>query len=114
MRLGFRQFLAGSPRQQAESSSRWLTQVSRYYGRDVRLRLLSTSPLGNAVTFDYEEPDAPRRGLAPRQCNDITGALGRPSQAVLDGLGRPSYVSILLAEVIVIANRCRRYCTLFQ
>jgi hypothetical protein len=76
MRLGFRHYLAGSPRQQAESSLRWLTEISRYCGLDVRLRLLSTPPRGDAVTFGYEGPDLPRRGLSPRQCNNITGALG--------------------------------------
>jgi hypothetical protein len=79
VRLGFRLYLAGSPRQQAESSLRWLTEISRYCGLDVRLRLLSTPPRGDAVTFGYEGPDTPRRGLPPRQCNNITGALGRLS-----------------------------------
>lgn len=74
MRLGFRHSLAGSPRQQAESSLRWLTCVNLYYGLDVRLRLLPTPPFGDAVTIDYEVPDAPRRGLSPRRYNDITGA----------------------------------------
>jgi hypothetical protein len=56
-RLGLRHFLAGSPRQQAESSLRWLTHVNLYYGLDVRLRLLSTPPHGDAVTFSYKGPD---------------------------------------------------------
>src|SRR5262245_47171465 len=75
MRLGFRHWLAGSPRQQAESSLRRLTEVNLYCGLDVHLRLLSTSPRGDAVTIDYAGPDVPRRGLSPRQCNNITGAL---------------------------------------
>jgi hypothetical protein len=82
MRLGFRHFLAGSPRQQAESSLRRLTEISRYCGLDVRLRLLPTPPHGDAVTIGYEGPDIPRRGLPPHQCNNITGALGRLSRAV--------------------------------
>ena len=57
VRLGFRHFLAGSPRQQAESSLRWLTEISRYCGLDVRLRLLPTPPRGDAVTFGYEKPN---------------------------------------------------------
>ena len=57
MRLGLRHFLAGSPRQQAESSLRRLTEISLYCGLDVRLRLLSTPPRGDAVTIGYEEPD---------------------------------------------------------
>jgi hypothetical protein len=68
MRLGLRLWLAGSPRQQAESSS-------RCYGLDFRLRLLSTLLRRNAVTISYEGPDAPRQGLSPCQYNDITGAL---------------------------------------
>jgi len=51
MRLGFRHWLGGSPRQQAESSLRRLTRVNLYYGLDVRLRLLSTPPYGDAVTI---------------------------------------------------------------
>ena len=74
-RLGLRLSLAGSPRQQAESSLRRPTRVGRYCGLDVRLRLLPTPPPGDAVTFGYEEPDIPRRGLSPRQCNNIAGAL---------------------------------------
>jgi hypothetical protein len=88
MRLGFRHFLAGSPRQQAESSLRWLTEINHYYGLDVRLRLLPTPPHGDAVTFGYEGPDAPRRGLAPRGCNDITGALGQAALPVLRASGQ--------------------------
>jgi len=80
MRLGFRHFLAGSPRQQAESSLRRLTEISLYCGLDVRLRLLPTPPHGDAVTISYEEPDIPRQGLPPRQCNNITGALGQAFQ----------------------------------
>jgi hypothetical protein len=59
LRLGFRHWLAGSPRQQAESSLRWLTEISRYCGLDVRLRLLPTPPRGDAVTIGYEGPDIP-------------------------------------------------------
>ena len=54
-RLGLRLSLAGSPRQLAESSS-------LAYGPAVRLRLLSTSPRGDAVTFDYRGQVQPRAG----------------------------------------------------
>jgi hypothetical protein len=74
-RLGLRHILAGSPRQQAESSSRSLADARSYYGLVIRLRLLSTPPHGDAVTFSYEGPDAPRRGLPPRCCSGLTGAL---------------------------------------
>ncbi len=62
-RLGFRLSLAGSPQQLAESSS--LT-----YGPVVRLRLLSTPPCGDAVTFDYRGQVQPRVGTLtpPIQC----------------------------------------------
>src|SRR5271168_363601 len=80
MRLGLRHFLAGSPRQQAESSLRWLIEISRYCGLDVRLRLLPTPSHDDAVTVSYEGPETPRRGLPPRQCNNITGALGQAFQ----------------------------------
>ena len=53
--------------------------LGRYCGLDVRFRLLPTPPHGDAVTFSYEEPDIPRRGLSPRQYNTITGA--QPSRA---------------------------------
>src|ERR1019366_2725710 len=86
MRLGLRHFLAGSPRQQAESSLRWLIEISRYCGLDVRLRLLPTPPHGDAVTVGYEGPELPRRGLSPRQCNNITGALGDAASVVLEDI----------------------------
>ena len=57
--IGFRHSLAGSPRQQAESSLRRLTEVNLYCGLDVRLRLLPTPPHGDAVTIGYEGPDVP-------------------------------------------------------
>src|SRR5512140_3236659 len=59
-RLGLRLSLAGSPPQLAESSS-------LAYGPAVRLRLLSTSPRGDAVTFDYRGQVQPRAGtFTPR------------------------------------------------
>jgi hypothetical protein len=83
-RLGFRHSLAGSPRQQAESSLRKLIEISIYCGLDVRLRFLPTPPHGDAVTIDYEEPDFPRRGLAPRQYNNITGARAHLPQGIVE------------------------------
>jgi len=73
--FGLRLSLAGSPQQQAESSSRRLVLASLCYGLVVRLQLLSTSPRGDAVTFGYGVPDVPRRGLSPRRCHGLTGAL---------------------------------------
>jgi len=66
--FGFRLFLAGSPRRQAESRS-------YSYGRVVHLPLLSTSPHGDAVTFGYEAQTEPRRGLAPRGHRTLASAL---------------------------------------
>src|SRR5262245_14860425 len=57
--FGFRLYLAGSPRRQAESRS-------LSCGRVVHLLLLPTSPHGDAVTFGYEVQTEPRRGLTPR------------------------------------------------
>src|SRR5258708_14206911 len=51
--FGLRLWLAGSPRQQAESSLRRLTGVNLCYGLVVRLRLLPTPPRGDAVTVGY-------------------------------------------------------------
>jgi hypothetical protein len=51
--FGLRLWLAGSPRQQAESSLRRLTGVNLCYGLVVRLRLLPTPPHGDAVTVGY-------------------------------------------------------------
>jgi hypothetical protein len=56
--LGLRHYLAGSPRQEAESSS-------SAYGPVVRLRLLPTPPLGDAVTFGYKVQTKPCQGLSP-------------------------------------------------
>lgn len=57
-RLGLRLSLAGSPQRQAESSS-------SAYRPAVRLRLLSTPPCDDAVTFDYRGQAGPVRGLSP-------------------------------------------------
>ena len=57
--LGLRLFLAGSPRQPAESSS-------STYGLVVHLQLLPTPPRGDAVTFGYRVQTQLRRGLPPR------------------------------------------------
>ena len=57
-RSGLRLESAGSSLRSAESSS-------SSYGLHVRLRLLSTPPHGDAVTFGYREWAPPARGLAP-------------------------------------------------
>ena len=67
--VGLRHYLAGSPQPQAESGSSSCGPV-------VHLPLLSTPPHGDAVTFGYEIQTQPRRGLAPRGFDTITGALG--------------------------------------
>src|SRR5258708_27139863 len=51
--FGLRLWLAGSPRQQAESSLRRLTGVNLCYGLVVRLRLSPTPPRGDAVPVGY-------------------------------------------------------------
>ena len=48
---------------------------SRYCGLIVHLRLLSTPPHGDAVTFGYKVQSRPWQGLAPCRFNNITGAL---------------------------------------
>ncbi len=53
--FGLRRWGAGSPQQEAESSLRRLTSVSRYYGLVVRRRLLPTPPRGDAVTIGYRD-----------------------------------------------------------
>ena len=65
---GLRQGIAGSPLHYAESSS-------SSYGPTVRLRLLSTPPRGNAVTFGYgavahSDTDLHRADLAPSRAHD--------------------------------------------
>jgi hypothetical protein len=57
--LGLRHFLAGSPRQPAESSSLSCGPV-------VHLQLLSTPSHEDAVTFGYKVQTQLRRGLSPR------------------------------------------------
>jgi hypothetical protein len=57
--FGLRHSLAGSPQQQAESSS-------SSYGLAVHLRLLSTPSRDDAVTLGYKVQTKPWRGLAPR------------------------------------------------
>ncbi len=44
------------------------------YGLHVRLRLLSTPPRGDAVTFDYRERASPGRGLSPLRSCALPGA----------------------------------------
>ncbi len=67
--LGLRPSLAGSPRRQAESS--FLS-----CGLLVHLRLLPTSPRGDAVTFSYRVQTRPWRGLSPRRLGALGCALG--------------------------------------
>ena len=68
-RHGLRHWLAGSPSHPAESGS-------SSCGLAVHLRLLSTPPRGDAVTFGYEaERLRPRSGLPPPGSNAFTGAL---------------------------------------
>jgi hypothetical protein len=66
-RSELRTLLAGSPRRPAES-------CSSSYGLQVRLRLLSTLPHGNAVTFNYRERTSPGRGLSPLRSHLLPGA----------------------------------------
>ena len=68
-RSGLRHSLAGSPLCPAES-------CSLSYGLQVRLRLLSTPPHGDAVTFSYRERASPGRGLSPLRSRLLSGALG--------------------------------------
>jgi hypothetical protein len=65
---GLRHGIAGSPQHNAESSS-------SSYGPTVRLRLLPTSPHGDAVTFGYgavanSDTDLHRADLAPSRAHD--------------------------------------------
>jgi hypothetical protein len=66
-RSGLRLESAGSSLRTAES-------CSSSYGLHVRLRLLSTPPRGDAVTFDYRERASPGRGLAPLRSRLLAGA----------------------------------------
>jgi hypothetical protein len=66
-RSGLRLESAGSSLRTAES-------CSSSYGLHVRLRLLSTPPRGDAVTFDYRERASPGRGLAPLRSCALPGA----------------------------------------
>ena len=71
-RSGLRSFPGGSSLRPAESSS-------SAYRLHVRLRLLSTPPHGDAVTFGYRERASPGRGLAPLCVHRLPGALGGAS-----------------------------------
>ena len=71
-RSGLRRVPRGSPLRPAES-------CSSSYGLQVRLRLLSTPPHGDAVTFGYRERASPGRGLSPLRSRLLPGALGRAS-----------------------------------
>jgi hypothetical protein len=72
-RSGLRSFPGGSSLRPAES-------VLSSYGLHVRLRLLSTPPRGDAVTFGYRERASPGRGLAPLCVHRLPGALGGASR----------------------------------
>ena len=67
--LGLRHYLAGSPRQPAESSS-------SSCGPAVHLQLLSTPSHEDAVTLGYEVQTQLRQGLSPRRSDTLTSALG--------------------------------------
>ena len=58
----------GSPRYPAETGS-------SSYGLPIHLRLLSTPPRGDAVTFNFWTCDQPRHGLAPCRQSVLTDAL---------------------------------------
>jgi len=66
-RSGLRHSSAGSSLRAAES-------CSSSYGLRVRLRLLSTPPHGDAVTFGYRERTSPGRGLSPLRSRLLPGA----------------------------------------
>ncbi len=68
--LGFASILAGSPQRPAESSS------TGAYRPRVRFPLLSTPPLGDAVTVSYRVQVSPGPGLSPGCSDALTGALG--------------------------------------
>jgi hypothetical protein len=59
---------AGSSRRAAESCSHYC------YGLRLRLRLLPTSPRGDAVTFGYRERASPGGGLSPPNSRLLPGA----------------------------------------
>ena len=67
-RSGVRLESAGSSRRAAESCSQ------PCYGLRVRLRLLSTPPRGDAVTFGYRERASPGGGLSPPYSRLLPGA----------------------------------------
>ena len=67
-RSGLRLESAGSSRRAAESCS------LHCYGLRVRLRLLSTPPRGDAVTFGYRERASPGGGLSPPNSRLLPGA----------------------------------------
>jgi len=68
-RSGLRRSPGGSSLRPAES-------VLSSYGLHVRLRLLSTPPRGDTVTFGYRERASPGRGLTPLCVHRLPGALG--------------------------------------
>jgi len=66
---GVRTSRGGSPTGSAESSSQYC------YGLFIRLWLLSTLSVENAVTIDYGGVTTPRSGLSPDNSIAFTGAL---------------------------------------
>ena len=83
-RSGLHPLSAGSSLRAAES-------CSLSYGLRVRLRLLSTPPRGDAVTFGYRERASPGRGLSPLRLRLIPGAripafAGRRSRCGVRGM----------------------------
>ncbi len=67
-RSGLRLESAGSSLRAAESCSQYC------YGLHIRLRLLSTPPRGDAVTFGYRERASPGGGLSPPRSRLLPGA----------------------------------------
>src|SRR5205823_8327213 len=90
---GLRTALAGSPVGVAESGLRCVMfDMSRYYGRVVHLRQLSTSCRHDAVAFGYRRVNVPPDG-------DLHPAVCTPSQAHERGLYAASPESTLVSPV---------------
>ena len=70
----------------AGSSHRTAESCSSSYGLHVRLRLLSTPPRGDAVTFGYRERASPGRGLSPLRLRLLPGARIPAFAAMTNGI----------------------------
>jgi hypothetical protein len=76
-------------RLESESSSqRTAESCSLSYGLHVRLRLLSTPPRGDAVTFGYRERASPGGGLSP-PCSRLLPGARIPAFAGMTTRGKP-------------------------